>query len=854
MEGASTTPPSASTLDMLRQLERKVLWLSTYMIHHANHEVDRGDGLKVGGHQASSASLVTLMTALYFHILRPEDRVAVKPHASPVFHAIQYLLGHQTLDKLESFRGFGGAQSYPSRTKDADDVDFSTGSVGLGVAVTGFASLVQDYVHAKGWRSGVRPPASTFESHRADGGEGSDPVRHWPKGRMVALVGDAELDEGNIHEALLEYWKHGLDNCWWVIDYNRQSLDSVVSDRLFMKLIGLFENLGWRVVLLKYGKLLERAFAEPGGEELRRWIDDCPNMLYSALVFQGGAAWRRQLEADLAGHPDTLAIVARHDDAALARLMTNLGGHDMQTIVETFENAPTGAPVCFIAYTIKGLGLPFQGHKDNHAGLMTKAQLNELRAREGINQGEEWEKFAGLSLPPSEIEAFLERVPFARKGRRRLKAARIPVDSFPRIESKGTVSTQAGFGRILDEIARAGGPLAERIVTTSPDVTVSTNLGGWVNRRGLFSLASHEDVFKLRGLMSPQRWEMSPKGQHIELGIAEMNLFLLLAAAGLSHSLFGERLLPVGTLYDPFICRGLDALNYACYQDARFMVAGTPAGLALAPEGGAHQSISTPLIGMAQDGLAAFEPAYVDELAVIMAWAFDYMQREAPEEKERRWHRDEKGGSVYLRLTTRPLEQLPRTVGPALREAIIDGGYWLRRPEPGTDLAIVYTGAVAPEAIAAAGLLGEDKRGVGVLAVTSADRLSAGWHAAQRAREGVRPLAETGSDPSHSTLEIQRRPQREGSDPGRSDPRSHIETLLAELPRDAALITVTDAHPEALSWLGGVCGHRVRALGVEHFGQSGSIPELYGHYGLDVNAILAAAEGVTGRPVRYRFG
>jgi pyruvate dehydrogenase E1 component len=337
-------------------------------------------------------------------------------------------------------------------------------------------------------------------------------------------------------------------------------------------------------------------------------------------------------------------------------------------------------------------------------------------------------------------------------------------------------------------------------------------------------MQSHEDVFRLRGLMSPQRWEMSPKGQHIELGIAEMNLFLLLSALGLSHSLFGERLLPVGTLYDPFICRGLDALNYACYQDARFLVAGTPAGITLAPEGGAHQSIGTSLIGMAQDGLAAFEPAYVDELAVIMAWAFDYMQRQAPEETEKRWHRDEKGGSVYLRLTTRPLDQLSRALTPVLRQGIIDGGYWLRRPDPSADLAIVYSGAVAPEAIEAAGLIGEDRRGVGVLAVTSADRLSAGWHAAQRAREG-----------------------------GARNTRAHIETLLAALPGDAGLVTVTDAYPEALSWLGGVCGHRVRALGVEHFGQSGSIPELYGHYGLDVNAILAAAEGTMGRPVRYRW-
>jgi pyruvate dehydrogenase E1 component len=484
--------------------------------------------------------------------------------------------------------------------------------------------------------------------------------------------------------------------------------------------------------------------------------------------------------------------------------------------------------VCFIAYTIKGFGLPFQGHKDNHAGLMTKAQMQELRAREGINQGEEWEKFAGLDLPPAVLETFLRNVPFNKKGRRRLSADVVPVENFPVIETKGAMSTQQGFGKVLDEIARAGGPLADRIVTTSPDVTVSTNLGGWVNRRGLFSMSSQEDVFRDRGLMSPQKWAMSPKGQHFELGIAEMNLFLMLSSLGLSHTLFGERLLPVGTLYDPFVCRGLDALNYACYQDSRFMVVGTPSGLTLAPEGGAHQSIGTSLIGMAQDGLATFEPAYVDELAVIMEWAFAYMQRDGKEEPgkilEGKSHRDAKGGSVYLRLTTRPLEQPSRPITRALKEEIIDGAYWLRKPEPGTRVAIVYTGAVAPEAIEAAGLLSEDQRGVGVMAVTSADRLSAGWHAAERAREK-----------------------------GQRDAVSHIETLLAQLPRDAGIVTVTDAHPEALTWIGAVIGHRVRGLGVEHFGQSGSISELYGHYGLDVNAILAAAESISGRPVRYRF-
>jgi pyruvate dehydrogenase E1 component len=794
-----TAPDRTMTLQMLRELERKVLWLSTYMIHHANHEVDRGDGLKVGGHQASSASLATLMTALYFHVLRPEDRIAVKPHASPIFHAIQYLLGNQTLDKLRDFRAFGGAQSYPSRTKDKDDVDFSTGSVGLGVAATGFASLIQDYVHAKGWS------------------------KNWPKGRMVALMGDAEFDEGNIHEALLEYWKHGLKNCWWVVDYNRQSLDSVVSDKLFMKVAGMFENLGWEVILIKYGKLQEAAFAEPGGERLRSWIADCPNQLYSALVFEGAKGWRRQLEADLAGHPDTLAIIQHRDDAALARLMTNLGGHDMESILDAFDRAPADKPCCFIAYTIKGFGLPFQGHKDNHAGLMNKTQMAEFQAAQGIQKGEEWEPFAGLTLSHQDIAHFLARVPFNAKGTRGLRADRIPLPEIPPLGVTGAASTQAGFGRFLDEIARRGGPLAERILTMSPDVTVSTNLGPWVNRRGLFSMESHEDVFKQRGLMSPQRWEMSPQGQHIELGIAEMNLFLALAAAGLSHAHFGERLIPIGTLYDPFIYRGLDALNYACYQDARFILVATPSGLTLAPEGGAHQSIGTPLIGMAQDGLASFEPAFIDELSAIMSWAFEYIQRDGIEGSEQGWRHDEKGGSVYLRLSTRPVEQIQRIMSPDLGRDIVAGGYWLRRPDASTSLAIVYMGAVAPEAIEAAGLLSEDRRGVGVLAVTSADRLTAGWHGAQRARER-----------------------------GHLGARAHIETLLSALPRDAGILTVCDAHPATLSWIGSVHGHRVRALGVEHFGQSGSIPELYGHYGLDVESILAAAEGIIGRPVRYR--
>ena len=828
----------AGNVETLRELEKKILWLASWTIHNANHLRENSDGLKVGGHQASSASLATIMTALYLDVLRPQDRVAVKPHASPIFHAIQYLLGKQTRERLEAFRGYKGAQSYPSRTKDADDVDFSTGSVGLGVAQTLFSSLVQDYVRAHGWGT------------------------QRPEGRMVALVGDAELDEGNIFEALLEGWKQGLRNCWWIIDYNRQSLDAVVREGLWERYEHLFENFGWDVVILKYGSLQQAAFKEPGGDRLRQWIDRCPNPLYSALVFAGGAAWRKRLNDEIGDQGDVSRLIAKRSDGELAALMNNLAGHDLPSLLDAFDKADSDRPTCFIAYTVKGFGLPFAGHKDNHAGLMTPAQMETFRKAMAVRPGHEWDKFEGLSLPAERLQKFLDSVPFASDSERRLKGQDIEVPAELPVTFQATTSTQTGFGAILNELGRADSEFARRIVTTSPDVTVSTNLGPWVNRRGLFAREAMADTFKSERIPSTFNWEFSPKGQHIELGIAEMNLFILLSALGQSHSINGERLLPIGTLYDPFIARGLDALNYACYQDARFILVATPSGITLAGEGGAHQSIAEPLIGLAQDGLAAFEPAYVDELAVILRWAFAYIQKDGdaapmarnqaewepvsrpdraptikfgalPDAKpaptfadralERNWLRDETGGSVYLRLSTRPVEQIERKMTDELAQQIVDGAYWLRKPGPNAQVIVAYTGAIAPEAIDAVGLMAEDRRDVGLLAVTSADRLNAGWTAAQRARER-----------------------------GLVHARSHIERLLSDVPPHCGIVSVLDGHPATLAWLGAVAGHRTRSLGVEHFGQTGSLAELYRHYGIDANAIVAAAQAIApGRPIRH---
>lgn len=771
-----TTPgadrSNASQIDILRDIERKLLWLSSWTIHNANHLRPSRDGLKVGGHQASCASAVSLMTALFMRSLRPQDRIAVKPHAAPVFHAIQYMLGRQSLDKLKDFRAFGGAQAYPSRTKDTDGVDFSTGSVGLGVGVTLFASIVRDYLQAHSF-------AHSF-AHAPDG-------EHEP-GKLVAIMGDAELDEGNVFEALLEGWKHDVKNLWWVIDYNRHSLDGTVNDQLFQKITSFFETVGWKVVNLKYGKLLQQAFKLPIGGALQQWIDDCPNQLYSALTYKAGAAWREHLTNDLSGAEGFADFIGSHDDESLHQLMTNLGGHDLETLTEAFDAAerdPT--PHCFIAYTIKGWGLPLAGHRDNHAGLLNPTQMADFRDHNNIAEGGEWDLLSGLGDGAALVEGFLQDVPWRKKP---LVTHKRPLVLKTPLKAPGgaTTSTQAAFGNILNAIASEKSELVSRIVTTSPDVAVSTNLAPWINKRGVFHSTQRDDTFQDEKVASPLKWNMSPKGQHVELGIAENNLFLMLAAAGLSESLFGERLFPIGTVYDPFVNRGLDALIYGCYQDARFMVAGTPSGIALAPEGGAHQSINTPLLGMSIPNLASFEPAFADELAVIMEWGLGHMQRK-------------NGGSVYLRLSTRAIDQMQRAIDERLRDGIIAGAYWR---EPAAPVIIAYAGAVAPEAVQALAMMRERGTQAGLMAITSPDRLHADW--------------------------LTNREQ------------SHIATLLADAGPDAKIVTVVDGHPATLSWLGAVAGNPVYPLGVSTFGQSADIVDLFAHHGIDAAAIARAVQ------------
>ena len=757
----------------IETLDARLRWLSSWIVHNANHIRPKRDGLKVGGHQASCASMTAIMAALYFHALRPQDKVSVKPHAGPVLQAIHYLLGNQSLEQLQQFRALGGAQSYPSRTKDKIPVDFSTGSVGLGVAITAFSSLVQDYLIAHG---------SIDEANA---------------GRMISLMGDAELDEGNIYECLIEGYKHDIRNCWWVVDYNRQSLDSTTADRMFRRFDDIFETTGWRVITLKHGKLQRAAFARPGGKSLEDWIENCPNAEFAVLTYQGGAAWRTRLHADIGGKPYVKKLLDSFDDDGLAALMTNLGGHCIESLMDAFDSADDERPTLFIAYTVKGYGLPLAGHKDNHSGMMNPAQIGQLRTTMGIETGEEWEPFAGLGgNMAAKLKNFIGSGVLAAKPAEPV-ADYIPVPARLAVPSGDVQSTQAAFGHVLLDLAKSSEALADRIVTTAPDVTQTTNLGGFVNQRGLFRRSDVADLFREAKIPSAQKWAAHAAGQHIELGIAENNFFLLLTSLGLAAPHFGTRLIPVGTVYDPFIARGLDALNYGCYSDARFLLVGTPSGLTLGPEGGAHQSINTPLIGMGQPGLAYFEPAYADEVALFMRWAFEHLQK--PD-----------GSSVYLRLSTRQVPQVERANTDWEADAL-KGGYWLRRPAAGAEAAIAFTGAIAPEVLAAYDQLLDDIPGLGVLNVTSPDVLHREWSASKAAR-----WTDKNAQPCHA------------------------EDLLSVLAPDAGIVTVIDGSPGALSWLGGVQGMRVSPLGTDRFGQTGDLPDLYAEYRLDSVAIIDA--------------
>ncbi len=760
-------------LDVLRAVERRVLWLANAIIFHANKVRANPSGMKVGGHPASSASITSIMTALWFGALRPDDRVSVKPHASPVLHAINYLLGDLDERYLGTLRAYKGLQAYPSRTKDPDTVDYSTASVGIGATAPIWGALARRYL----------------DTHFS--GDGSS------AGRQISLLGDAELDEGACWEAIIDPTVAQLGEVLWVVDLNRQSLDRVVPLIAARRLARMFEAADWQVLTLKYGRRLRELFALPGGDALQARIDEMSNPEYQRLLRSGPAELRARLPGEGPLREPLTSLVGELDDASLHAAIRDLGGHDLGDLIEAFGTVDPDRPTAIIAYTIKGYGLPIEGHPRNHAALLTSAQYQRLAETLGAEADRPWAPF-----PAGTPESELCRQTAARLARPRIPPVDIPLPP-PDVKRHhtGKASTQAALGRLLLDLTRECPALAGRIVTVSPDVATSTNLGGWLNKVGVWSPRERVDWFADDD-KTLLRWREHPEGQHIELGIAEVNMVGLLGELGVAWSRWGQPLLPIGTLYDPFVSRALEPWSYGVYAGGQSILVGTPSGVTLAPEGGAHQSVTTPSIGLEQPGVVAYEPAFNQDFEWCFLHALSRLGRAS-------------GESAYFRLSTRLIDQdLARVPAEGdarerRRRQVLAGGYILRDTS-GARVVLAVMGSVVPETLAAASELAEDGVPARVVCVTSADLLYRHLRARDLAAE---------------------------------PPEGVLDELF---PPDERLpvVTVLDGHPHTLAFLGTIRNTPVISLGVTEFGQSGDLSDVYRHHGLDTQSIVRAARRV----------
>ncbi|MCU1476630.1 MAG: aceE1 [Subtercola sp.] len=755
-------------LDTMAAIERRVLWLSTSIIHHANKVRENTSGIKVGGHQASSASINTIMTSLWFGQLRAEDRVSVKPHASPVLHAINYLLGSLDETYLTTLRQFGGLQSYPSRSKDPDPVDYSTGSVGIGATAPIWGAISRRY---------------------------TETITGIPnRGRQYSLVGDAELDEGAIWEAVLDQSVPDLGEIVWIVDLNRQSLDRVVPNIAAGKIQRMFEAAGWQVITVRFGSLLESLFERDGGGALRARIIDMSNPEYQRLLRCSAAELRDRLPGAGAGSAAIADLTRDIDDETLLLAIRNLGGHDLAALRAAYAQIDDTRPTVIIAYTVKGYGLPTEGHPQNHSSLLTVDQYQALAARLGEDASSPWRRFTPATAEGVLCAATAERM--HREPIEQTAPPAIPTD-FGRTPS-GTATTQAALGRALLDLTRAAPEAARRVVTVSPDVSSSTNLAGWLNKVGVWSTEERQDWFS-DDAETIMHWREKPTGQHIELGIAEVNLVSLIGELGATWSRWGQPLFPIGVLYDPFVERALEPWSYGIYAGGQSILVGTPSGVTLAPEGGAHQSITTPSIGLEQPNCISYEPAFALDVEWTLLASMAQMGREG-------------GTSAYLRLSTKPIDQLLAAVpdDPAARERrrrqVVAGGYLLRSA-PHPVATIVTMGALVPDALSAADRLESLGAPVDVLCVTSPGLL---YEALQ----------------------------------GRNGQEKGAETWILDqiLPREKAvpMVTVLDGHPHTLAFLAGVNQVKSRNLGVSHFGQAGSIEDVYRYHGIDTDSIVRA--------------
>ena len=758
---------------LLREIERRVLWLAMRMIDHAN----RGRATPPVGHQASAASTVSVLTALWFGHLAVDDRIGIPPDAAPVHHALRYLSGDLRRSDLETLGSLGGLQVQPSRPLDPDGVDFSTGAVGPGAVAPVFAAAVRRYVDQ---RFGDRPES-----------------------RFVSVIGDDDLDLGDIWEAIADPVCAGLGRVMLVVDLNRQGLDRVVPDARATRLKRFFSDSGWHVVEAKYGHRLQAAFARPRGDALRYHFDSMANEDYQELFSLPITDLRERFL--FGAQPEVVDLLEPYDDQALADLVFNLGGHDMDALIDCFQacDAEKYRPSVVFAYTVKGWSLPTAGAPDNHSALLRRADIDRLRVESGLTEETEWDRFdddtpAGRlclakgagSAPPPPAEAH---------------RSRIPVTAAPaRIVRTGEVSTEDAFGQVLGRLTSMP-YVAERLVTvSSPELTTSPALAPVVGRTGVFAPATARSTVRPPGVAS----EPTESGGHVALGVSESNLHLLLGQLGLGSPHHGETLLPVGVVPDSRLTRGLDALVVSLHDGSRFVVAGSGSGLT-GGEGALRSSFLTPSLTNELPGLGYCEPAFATETQWLVCDALDRLTATG-------------GESTYIRLSPQPVDQEPfasildRMGERPLRDLVVAGGYRLIEPAPagGPGVVIVATGSAVAEAVAASDVLEDEGVAATVINLTAPGRVHRSW------RDGLTDSVGRGRASGHA---------------------GRLERLLTPAERDLPVVTAHDAASSALGWIGSALGSHQIPLGADRFAQSGRPADLRGLVGISRDHIVNAA-------------
>ncbi len=850
--------------DLLYQLTDRAFFLALKMIDIANTRpgVVRGEP-KVGGHPAACASSKHILAAIHLVLKGPEDYMANKPHVSPMDHGLNYLMKTfreadgtpMSAERSElamrhlrhySHEGEPVFQSYHAEADPDGYRFFPSGSVGI--------PPVNALYTALGYQ--------LAEDHGIDTGE---------KPTFWCLMGDSEFREGSLMEAMPDAGERSLGRLVWVVDYNRQNLDGtrVINEKAMGgtdadRIVKIAEANGWSAIKLKHGKKREKAFATPGGEELKRVLDEeLTDFEFQALL---GAKDPKVTRKSLGEKSDKLAKwLKKYSDEEVQEIFFNVGGHDLESLVEVLSQgkASENRPTLIVAYTIKGHGLECAALSGNHSMLPEDEELKAIAAayemdyenpfRSPVSGGE---AEAYLKKRGEELNAGLTRVREAAEARKaewldKMSKLDWPVDfDITALKMSPVAHTQWMWGQIaakLDRLARgerkADGKtnptedvwreVAPLFLTMAPDVGSSTNTSPNMNGK-LYGDIGMEDFEKTYNTKDDKAPDIVPhadkRSGHLRFEIAEGNCMSAAGSFGKFWYFTGIPFYPAMTIYDFFIKRALDQFYYNVYWHSSFATIGTPSGITLAPEGAQHSWKSD----IQMPNVINWEPCYAKELEWILAATLKNHFTHDAKDREAALFRLVTKGMIQKDFADR-LKTQKRFEGvedaemfETIRKDVLAGGYALVHYEgyedytPGDNVVNVFAmSALVAEALKASDLLREKGIYANVYVVTSTDLLL-GNYAYLNGYEHLKTgLAVTGELFLTKNAEVKNQGE-------------WASIQGARVP----VVSVHDGEPGLLDNIGSVVGTKQICLAVRKTSKSGTTADIFHLHGLDAEGVL----------------